>query len=145
VEYKGSGTAVEKLQNITMADYLNDKTTIRTSGAVSFYREGKLHRAALLSLSQCGARFISCSVVAQKIVEGRAGEYYFQTAYGKSKCRGITRNIFRSDPVIVWEIEFIELSGNEEDPLRRALGDALKKKVPNRPVGRHRPVGLAVY
>ncbi len=143
MEYKGSGTAVENLQDITTADCLNDKTTMRTSGAVSFYREGKLHRAALLSLSEHGARFISCSVIAHKIVEGRAGEYYFQTAYGKSKCRGITRNIFRSDPVIVWEIEFIELSENEEDPLRKTLGDALKKEIPDRPVGR--PIGLAVY
>jgi hypothetical protein len=111
-----------------MNDYLNDKMTIRDSSAVSFYRDGKLHHAALLSISEDGAQFISGTMVAEKIVEGRAGEYYFQTVYGQSKCRGITTNIVCSDPEVVWEIEFIELSENKEDPIRKMLDCILKKE-----------------
>jgi hypothetical protein len=126
VEHKKNESAVEILHDNTLTDYLNDKAVIIAYDEVSFYRDGELHHAALLSLSEHGARFISPMVIAEKIVVGRTGEYYFRTSHGTSKCRGITRKIFHFAPAVVWEIEFIELSENEDDPLRKILDDTVK-------------------
>lgn len=129
VKHKESESAVEILQDNTLTDYLTDKAAIIAYDEVSFYRDGELHHAALLSLSEHGARFISPIVIAEKIVVGRTGEYYFRTAYGTSKCRGITRKIFHFAPAVVWEIEFIELSENEDDPLRKILDTTLNRST----------------
>lgn len=89
--------------------------------AVTFYREAILHRATLVDLWEEGALLKTEDGPLPKVCEGKTGEYYLVTKYGKTKCRGIIKKVSQMESAFCWEIEFTEISPFKEDPLRRII------------------------
>ncbi|MBN1577523.1 MAG: hypothetical protein JW913_13275 [Chitinispirillaceae bacterium] len=91
--------------------------------AVNFYREAKLHHAVLSDLWEDGALLKTEAGNVPKVREGAAGEYYLATKHGKTKFRGITKEVAQKGNTLCWEIEFTEISPFKEDPLRRMIDE----------------------
>lgn len=93
--------------------------------AVKFYRDAKLHEAVIYDLWEDGALLKTETGNFPKVREGRAGEYYLATKHGKTKFRGITKEVAQKGNALCWKIEFIELSPFREDPLRIMIDEIL--------------------
>ena len=93
--------------------------------AVKFYREAKLHHAVLSDLWEDGALLKIEAGSVPKVSEGTTGEYYLATRHGKTKFRGITKEVVKKGNALCWEIEFTELSPFKEDPLRRMIDEII--------------------
>ena len=91
--------------------------------AVKFYRDAKLHDALISDLWENGALLKIEAGNFPKVREGTSGEYYLATKHGKTKFRGITKEVVQKGNALCWEIEFIELSPFREDPLRRMIDE----------------------
>ncbi|MBN1760262.1 MAG: hypothetical protein JW863_18185 [Chitinispirillaceae bacterium] len=91
--------------------------------AVKFYREAKLHHAVLVDLWEDGALLKAETCNIPKVSEGKTGEYYLATKYGNTKFRGIIKEVSLIGSALCWEIEFIEISTFNEDPLRRMIDE----------------------
>ena len=91
--------------------------------AVKFYREATLHHAILVDLWEDGALLKADAGSIPKVREGKTGEYYLATKYGKTKFRGIIKEVSQMGGAFCWEIEFIEISPFKEDPLRKMIDE----------------------
>jgi hypothetical protein len=90
---------------------------------VKFYRDAKLHHAVLSDLREDGALLMTEAGNIPKVREGTTGEYYLATKHGKTKFRGITKEVIQKGDALCWEIEFIEISPFKEDPLRKMIDE----------------------